>query len=253
MKKYVIPAAGAAVAVTALVVFVALRPGAEAPEGTPVEAPPEPAPVAEDEEPDVTDEDADADSDRSLRAGPTVKAIPESEIRGARKPKDAKLSAFVDPQAKGTRIPGDITSRIPRIEQREDVPLVVSVMKDRKDSDTVRHEAVNLLRRSGYPELTRDLIRVLDDPHEKPRFRAFCTQHLWCNYEKARPEEQAVIEAKLRELLRDDERAVRREALLALVRLRDPLGEKAAVEWLHDDERTKVRDLAIRCVRELGL
>ena len=46
---------------------------------------------------------------------------------------------------------------------------------------------------------------------------------------------------------------VRREALLALVRLGDDAGKRAAVRWLLAEEAEGVRDAAIRCVRELDL
>ena len=262
MKKYVIAATVVAVGAATFAVILALGSGDETPESAVDVAPaavPEAEPAEgssaahaeEDEKEEGPKQNAESARERPPHVGPVVKAVPKRYA--APKPQDEKLSAFVNRKSTEHRIPSDITTRMPRVEHAKDVPLIVSVMKDRKDSDAARHEAVNLLRRSGYSRLTQDLIETLDDPREGARFRAFCTQHLWCNHEKARPEERAVIEAKLRELLEDKERAVRREALLALVRLGDPLGEKTAVEWLHDDERTKVRDLTIRCVRELGL
>jgi hypothetical protein len=69
-----------------------------------------------------------------------------------------EFAAFVDRNARG-RVTPDITSRIPRIRDDEDVPAVVSVLLDTEDDDTVRNEAANLLRRSEYPALTDDLLR----------------------------------------------------------------------------------------------
>jgi HEAT repeat protein len=147
------------------------------------------------------------------------------------------------------RVSADITSSIPRIRRDEDIPAVVSVLLDAKDDDTVRNEAVSLLRRSGYPRLTDDLVKVLNNPDEGPRFRAFCVQHLWQNGRSAGPEELERITAELLPALGDRHLPVRREALLALVRLRDPKGEETAVEWLVTADVEKadgLRDAAIR-------
>jgi HEAT repeat protein len=71
--------------------------------------------------------------------------------------------------------------------------------------------------------------------------------------EKAGPDEGAKIGSGLHEALSDRHIPVRREALLALVRMRDRKGEETAVEWLTSDKAEGVRDAAIRCVRELDL
>jgi len=163
-----------------------------------------------------------------------------------------ELAAFVDRNAEN-RVPADITSRVPRVRDDEDIPAVVSVLLDTEDDDTVRNEAANLLRRSGHSGLTADLLRVLDNPKEGARFRAFCIQHLWMNVEKADPACRAKIGSELREALSDRHIPVRREALLALVRMRDPKGRETAVEWLAAEKTDGLRDAAIRCVRELGL
>jgi HEAT repeat protein len=166
--------------------------------------------------------------------------------------RDPSLAALVDRDAED-RVSADITSRIPRIRHDEDIPAVVSVLLDTKDDDAVRNEAANLLRRSDYPRLTDDLIKVLNSPDERPRFRAFCVQHLWQNTETAGPAELDGIEAALHSALEDRHAPVRREALLSLVRMRDPKGEETAVKWLLDEHADGVRDAAIRCVRELDL
>ena len=46
---------------------------------------------------------------------------------------------------------------------------------------------------------------------------------------------------------------VRREALLALVRIDDPKGKETAAAWLKDPDKDNVRDLAIRCIKLLDL
>ena len=163
-----------------------------------------------------------------------------------------ELASFVDREA-GDRVPADITSRIPRVRHEEDIPTVVSVLLDTGDDDTVRNEAANLLRRSGYEGLTDDLINVLNNPEEKARFRSFAVQHLWHNAKNAGPAELERITATFRQALDDRHVQVRREALLALVRIRDPKGKETAIKWLTAEKAEGLRDAAIRCVRELGL
>ena len=109
------------------------------------------------------------------------------------------------------------------------------------------HRNTNLLRRSGYEKLTDDLIEVLNRPEEKARFRAFCVQHLWQSARKAGPEDTERIRRALHRALEDRDVPVRRDALLALVRMEDPLGRETAVAWLGDEDAEDVRDLAIRC------
>jgi HEAT repeat protein len=133
-----------------------------------------------------------------------------------------------------------------------DVPVIAALL-DSTGDDTVRNEAANLLRRSGYEGLTDDLTRMLDNPAESERFKAFCVQHLWYNVESANPEELEKIITVLQRTLGDQHIPVRREALLALVRLGDPKGAKTAVEWLTDEKAGDVRDAAIRCVHDLNM
>ncbi len=163
-----------------------------------------------------------------------------------------ELANLVDRDAM-ERVTPDITSRIPSVRHEEDVAAVGAVLKDSQDDETVRNEVANLLRRSGYRRLTDDLVAVLENPEEGQHFRAFCIQHLWMNVEKAAPDERDTIGSKLREAITDRHVPVRREALLALVRMRDPKGEETAVEWLTAEKADGIRDAAIRCVRELGL
>jgi len=149
-------------------------------------------------------------------------------------------------------VTADISSRLPRIQHKEDTDAVRTVLLDSKDNDTVRHEAAELLRRSGY-DTTDDLVGILEDPEEKERFRSWAVQHLYLNSKGASSEKRERIVQMQREALQDRHVGVRREALLALVRTGDPKGKETAIRWLTDEDATKVRDLAIRCVRELDL
>lgn len=153
------------------------------------------------------------------------------------------------------RIQLDISSSIPFVFSEEDRKTLVCLLTDPSDSDTVRNEVASLLRRSAYADLTDVLILILDSPEEHARFRSFAVQHLWQGLDGANAETRSKIEAKLHSLLIDRHVEVRREALLALVRMRDPIGQEAATRWLGacNQEGEGTRDLAIRCVHELGL
>jgi hypothetical protein len=136
---------------------------------------------------------------------------------------------------------------------KTDLDLLARTLRDTAEGDTLRHEIANLLLSHKYPGLTDILIGILDSPGEQERFRAFCVQHLWRRAGEAPTDERNRIADLLRESLNDRHTAVRREALLALVRDNDELGRSAAGQWLTDPKATAVRDLAIRCVREMNL
>ena len=73
------------------------------------------------------------------------------------------------------------------------------------------------------------------------------------NLEKADDEEKALTTETLKKCLEDKDVGVRREGLLALVRMKEEIGKETAVKWLLLDDMDDVKDLAIRCVHELGL
>jgi HEAT repeat protein len=165
-----------------------------------------------------------------------------------------KLGGLVD-REKNTRerIPPDISTKLPEAKDKKDVAALIGVIMDPKDTDAARNEAVNLLRRSGYKDLTHRLSIVLGNPRNGERFRSFCIQQLWMNLKGAKAAERTGIIAALHRALEDKQVKVRREALLALVREKDPRGSAAAVAWLTDASTADVRDLAIRCVKQLEL
>ena len=205
---------------------------------------------------------APAQSDDRDRAGRPGQSTPPTE---AHKPvtvvpyvppstHNPELARFVNREAEG-RVTPDLSTRLPKVQHPDDVKAVVSVLLDTQDDDTVRHEAASLLHRSNYAGLTDDLLKVLNNPAEKERFRSFVVQHLWSQTEKAKPAEKARITEVLHASLADRHTAVRREALLALVRLKDPQGVETALKWLDDPspDRDAVRDLGVRVVREQNL
>jgi HEAT repeat protein len=138
--------------------------------------------------------------------------------------------------------------------QRNSAPMTLATtVLNTQEDDTNRHEAIEALHRSGYVGLTSLVLRVFVNPQESPRFRSFCIQHLWVNSQTAGPEELGKITTALHESLNDRDLPVRRESLLALVRMGDPLGQETAVKWLLDENASNTRDLAIRCVHDLNM
>jgi len=135
----------------------------------------------------------------------------------------------------------------------QDIAALVPVLKDPNDDLVVRQEVAQLLIRSSYEGLVSDVVDILDNPEETPTFRAFCVQYLWQYGVRARSEERQRILALLWQCLEDEQILVRREALLALLRMRDPKAREAAARCLLDEKAEGVRDVAVRCVRELGL
>ncbi len=215
-------------------------------------------PIAQDEEEQVQLEgpsgETASDSEREPekreepdRPPPPPEGYPVPEV------KDVRLSSFVNRNLDlSKRIPPDITTRIPKVTGK-DIDLVVAVLKDSTEQDVVRNEAANLLHRSGHDGLVPVLSEILADPNEKERFRAYCVQHLWLNWGTVAEDGKESLMSVLHDALSDRHLAVRREALLALVKMRDPKGKEAAVSWLSGPEEKGMRDLAIRCVVDLNL
>jgi HEAT repeat protein len=169
---------------------------------------------------------------------------------------DSDLGRFVSTdQPLGKRIPSDISARIPSVAHGPEMDAVVAVLLNVADDDTVRNEAANLLARSNCPQLTDTLIKVLNNPQEKPRFRAFATQHLGGQLATANSGVRSRVDSKLHQLLDDKDVEVRREALFALVEHRDQAAIQKAIACLNDPSPAgdATRDLAIRCVQEQGL
>lgn len=159
------------------------------------------------------------------------------------------LRAFIDPQA-AERLPRDFDYQVDRVTDADEVAAVVALLRNRSESDTMRHEAANLLRRSDYEGLEQVLIDCLQHPEETERFRSWAVQHLFMVFAERQADGPTAASALLAPLLDDPQPAVRREALLSLHRLDAPAGPDVvatAVAWL-DDPATV--DLALRVLRE---
>jgi hypothetical protein len=175
---------------------------------------------------------------------------------------DPKLAALVDRNAKN-RIFSDMSARFPAA-NTDDFPALLSVVSDSKDGDTERHEVVELLKRSHCPDLAQTLDKVLDNPAEGSRFRAFAMQHLGALVPDANsdPDGHQKVMDRLRSSLGDKDFQVRSQALQNLCRLKDPKGGETAAQWLTnykpvsdkpDLERGDIIKQAIACVQSLGL
>jgi hypothetical protein len=167
------------------------------------------------------------------------------------------LLAFVDTRAQG-RLPADFHYQVDRVEDPDEVAAVVAVLRDRRESDTMRHEAANLLRRSACPGLEQVLVDCLQHPDEQERFRSWVVQHLFMVFNERQAADPQSAGDLLLPLLNDPQPAIRREALLSLHRLRsaaagagsDRLDVVAtAAAWLDDPAAV---DLALRILRERG-
>ena len=162
------------------------------------------------------------------------------------------LANFVDRECKN-RVTADFAARVERVQASNDLAAVVAILKDTTDGDTVRNEAAKLLARSGYADLIPDLLAILMNPAEEPRFRSFCVQYLYGNYAAADEKQRAALDGVFVARLGDPDKEVRRESILALVRLGKPEGKKAAEQWLRDPAAYDVRDIAIHCMDTLNL
>lgn len=167
---------------------------------------------------------------------------------------DDRLTVFVDRRNDlDERLSPDLIERLRTVVFPDDQAAVVTVLEDPEDDDTVRHEAAELLRRSGYGSLTDCLIGLLASPAERPRFRSWSVQHLGLNLEHADGAERARILDALRQAVHHPEIETRREALFALANAGDATGAQVAIAWLSDPSPAAdaTRAIAIRCVQEV--
>ncbi|MBA3936196.1 MAG: hypothetical protein H0X38_01955 [Planctomycetes bacterium] len=162
---------------------------------------------------------------------------------------NAALLRFVDKSAapgQPPRLSPDFLAEVPRLTTPDEIAAVVHVMEDWSDDDTVRHEAINLLRRSNVAGLDARLIALLDRRYEPERIRTFFTQHLGLDLAAcgAKPAREP-LRTRLALALDDRHLAVRREALSALVEVRDGEALARLARGLDDPALSGMQDLAI--------
>lgn len=163
------------------------------------------------------------------------------------------LAVFVDPTAGPQRLPPDLSARLTEVVAPEEIAAVEHVLLDVHDDDAVRNEAANLLRRSQDRNLNQLLSTILDRQNETERFRSFVVQHLGLSLAERNVSDSDFIRELLRTALRDRHRAVRREALQALIRVDDSVGVQIATHGLADPNWFSEKDLLIRLIFDLDL
>jgi HEAT repeat protein len=109
------------------------------------------------------------------------------------------------------------------------------------------------LIRHNHTDLVAPLLAIVFDDEDNPRFRSFAVQHLWRLSADGRTDGVEGITAGLRLASRNGPLPVRREAFLGLVRNGDREASETAVKLLTGEAGEGMRDLAVRCVREMGL
>jgi hypothetical protein len=164
---------------------------------------------------------------------------------------NAALAAFLD-QGCDHRLSADFPALVPTVHGDAEIAAVVALVYDRNEGDTERHQGVELLRRSRYAALDDLCWTLVQSPDERERFRAFLTQYigLGCMAEISEPR-QALIVDRLRILLDDRHRAVRRQALHSLVRVEDEFAAAIVHAGLDDPKWRDCRDLIMQCAHAL--
>lgn len=133
-----------------------------------------------------------------------------------------------------------------------DLPLLRAIIINPNESETLRNEVLNLLRREGDQEFILSAEAVLDNPLETDRFRAFVVQHLeaWRHDKRASADMRTTISNRLVALLDDPGLATRREAMWALGKSGEQAALQRAQAVLGSGEPEAELDLAIRIIRE---
>jgi hypothetical protein len=165
------------------------------------------------------------------------------------------LPIFVNRKTTEKRVTSDISTRLRQVSHETDLTALASVVLDIKDSDTVRHEAIEILRRSSYPLLNDLLIAVFSRDDESERFRSFLAQHIGLALADARDERQGTLLHVCRAAFAGDRHlAVRRQMLQNLFRQHDePIITLLKTEGLTGNRTIGMRDLAIRYLHDLDV
>ena len=172
---------------------------------------------------------------------------------------NVSLRQFADKTATD-RLPINFPAQVPLVTEPNDIQLALQVLRDPTDLDSIRNEAVNLLRRSHYQDLSQQLIEITNDPRERERFRSYAIQHLGDMMKEFREgtadddtNRAQIIRDHLAIALKDRHSMVRSEALLALTRERDPRAADLIRQGLREPPGTVPQDILIRCAKEAQL
>jgi len=167
------------------------------------------------------------------------------------------LAALVDRSLPGEeRVHGLASGEMTEVKDARDLETLAQLLGDPAEDDTVRHEIASLLLRSGYAPLDACLLKVLENPAEKERFRSWAVQHVGnLLLDDKHPGDRRVLADRLRTLLTDRHIKVRREALLVLARHDDSAVLEKVRDMLADTGpgADEVRDLAIRLAQDKNM
>lgn len=175
-----------------------------------------------------------------------VKGCPEELLQQIAHNQD--LRDFCDKKSK-RRATADLNERIEDITTEAEAQALTAVLLDETDDDTVRNEAMNLLRRFRPDLLDANLLQVINRD-EPERIRSFACQHLGVSL--VSQGSASPLLPVVRNLMRDQHVAVRREALFALFQVKDAPAIEAIRSGLSDERFAGQQDLAIRLLFELG-
>ncbi len=176
-------------------------------------------------------------------AGTTHRALPKTAAAIA----NPALAAFVDQGRGNDRVPSDFDTRVPSVREPSEIAAVIAVVRDRGDGPTVRHEAINLLRRSRAPELVPLLLELAGRGDEKAQFRAYVVQHLGENLVDSATQGADIMPLvdALRRGSADPDLGVRRQAFQSLLRYGDEGANALVALPLADARLNGLRDLIV--------
>lgn len=177
-------------------------------------------------------------------------AAPQREPYKAPPVNNPALSNFVNRKSPRVRVPPDMVALFPSVSDPIDQEAVANVLLDVFDDDSIRNEAAELLARSNYTRLLDRLEEVLNNPYESERFRGWAVQHIGTHARSHSGPDNIRGVALLRSCLLDSALPVRREALLALVRMDDPVGIQYAADIVQSDDpaNATIQDIALQCI-----
>lgn len=158
-------------------------------------------------------------------------------------------------KANSERLASDLLARLVTVDKDNDQRAIAKVLLDGSEDEAIRHEAAQILLRSHYSLLTRDLFNILNSDAESAQFKSYAIQYLWQRLEYVQSEEKIQIVDRLASELRRGAFPVKREALLALCRIGDPRGSNAAIKILEDHfkDDAEMWDVAIRCIQDCNM
>ncbi len=76
------------------------------------------------------------------------------------------------------RVHGLTSGKVPEVKNPQDLATLAKQLTNPEEDEVVRHEIVNLLTRSNYQELEPLLFKILENPAEDQKFRAWTAQYI---------------------------------------------------------------------------